>query len=126
MSTYYLNFDILESLPDKLLGCVWIPPEDELAWWPEFIRQMEDAVLEMVEDLCCLAPPPATGLALPPAAGPESVPPPPDDDPEVPDPGLEDDEGAPGPELEQLAVPDEEIMVKHNLVRIPRLPHCYV
>ena len=90
---------------------------------------MEDAVLEMVEDLCCLAPPPATGLALPPAAGPESVPPPPEDDPEVPDPGLEDDEGAPGPELEQLAVPpDEEIMVKHNVVltkqtnRIPRLP----
>ena len=77
---------------------------------------MEDAVLEMVEDLCCLAPPPATGLALPPPAGPESVPP--EDDPEVPDPGLEDDEGAPGPELEQLAVPpDEEVMVKQNAVQ---------
>ena len=75
---------------------------------------MEDAVLEMVEDLCCLAPPAVTGVALPPPAGPESVPPPPDDDPEAPEPVLEDDEGAPDPgaELDPVTVPDKEAVVK--------------
>ena len=55
--------------------------------WPELMRQMEDAVLEMVDDLWCLI---ATGTPGGAADDPSALP---EDDPDVDT--LEDDRAAP-------------------------------